>query len=132
MDQFISPSLLSNLDVDKPVPPEMQIGWEKLLDLNSDAVLKQLSAEADVDVLLILVSQLLEQRESVTDAVLTQLSAEADIDDLLIQAFQQIEQRMLESVDGEDAVDQLLVQASQGFKSAACSSGSGGSARHYY
>ncbi len=63
--------------------------------------------------------------------MLTQLSAEADIDDLLIQASQQLEQCTLEIVDDNDALDQLLVQASQAFKSTVCSSGAGGASSCY-
>ncbi len=97
MDQFISPSLLSNLDVDKPVPPEMQIRWENLLDLDSDAVLTQLSAEADIDDLLIQAFQQIEQR------MLESVDGEDAVDQLLVQASQGFKSAACSSGSGASA-----------------------------
>ncbi len=108
MDYVISPTLLSkldaNLDLDRPIPPEMQIGWEKLFELDSgDAPNGHGSAEADLDYMLLQASKELEpepeERTRAGASVSVQGACDDELDQLLLQASQQLEEGARAGID---------------------------------
>ena len=89
LDDVIAPSLLQEIDVNKPVSPQLDISWEELL---GEAPLVQVLAPSG----------------SANDY--PGLLVQEDIDSLLLKASQVFERV---NVEGSDELDELSLQASQ-------------------
>ena len=96
-DDVIAPSLVQGTDVNKPVPPQFDIGWGELLG--------QVPQVPPVSV----------PSGSANDYA--GFIVEEDIDLLLFKASQVFE---LVNVEGSDKLDELFLQASQSYDSKQC------------
>ena len=95
LDDVIAPSLLQGIDVNKPVPPQFDIGWEELLgEVPQVPISKPISAPSG-------------SANNYAGFII-----EEDIDSLLIEASNVFEHV---NVEGSDKLDELFLQASQSY-----------------